>query len=208
VDRQAILAPPDGATLILASASPRRRDLLAQIGVTPDHIEPSDIDEAPKPRELPRVYATRMAVGKVKVARARRENGCILAADTVVALGRRILPKTETVEEARTCLGLLSGRRHKVLGAVVLSGPDGRLIERLVSTTVTFKRLSQDEIEFYIASREWRGKAGGYAIQGLAGAFVSALNGSYSNVVGLPLAETYGMLRGLGFRLGQVSDDA
>ena len=207
MDRRAILAPPDGATLVLASASPRRRDLLAQIGVTADRIEPADIDETPKPGELPRVYAARMAASKAKVARERLEDGFILAADTVVACGRRILPKTETADAARACLELLSGRRHRVLGAVVLSAPDGRLLDRLVTTAVTFKRLSRDEIDFYIDSGEWRGKAGGYAIQGCAGAYVSALNGSYSNVVGLPLAETYGMLNGIGFRLGLAPDD-
>jgi septum formation protein len=206
VDRRAILTPPGAAALVLASASPRRRDLLAQIGVTADWIEPSDIDETPKPRELPRVYAARMAISKAKVARARRADGFILTADTVVACGRRILLKTETADEARTCLELLSGRRHQVLGAVVLSARDGHLIERLVTTAVTFKRLDRDEIDVYIASGEWRGKAGGYAIQGAAAAFVGALNGSYSNVVGLPLAETYGMLRGFGFRLSATLD--
>ena len=146
-------------------------------------------------------------MGKARTARARGSDGYILAADTVVACGRRILPKTETVEEARACLDLLSGRRHRVLGAVVLSAPNGDMVERLVTTAVTFKRLNRDEIDFYIRSEEWRGKAGGYAIQGFAGAFVRALNGSYTNVVGLPLAETYGMLRGVGFRLGQAPDD-
>jgi septum formation protein len=208
VESRALLAPPKGATLVLASASPRRRDLLAQIGVIPDQIAPSDIDETPWARELPRVYATRMAAGKAETARARIGASYILAADTVVALGRRILPKTETPDEAAACLALLSGRRHRVLGAVVLDAPGGRRLERLVTTTVTFKRLSPEEIDFYIASGEWRGKAGGYAIQGCAGAFVTALNGSYSNVVGLPLAETYAMLRGSGFTLAATPDDA
>lgn len=208
MDRRAILAPPDGAPLVLASASPRRRDLLAQIGVTADFIEPADIDETPRPRETPRVYAARMAASKARAARKCRADGFILTADTVVARGRRILPKTETQEEARACLDLLSGRRHQVLGAMVLSAPDGRFIERLVTTAVTFKRLNRDEIDFYIGSGEWRGKAGGYAIQGFAGAFVSALNGSYTNVVGLPLAETYGVLRGLGFRLDLALENA
>jgi septum formation protein len=207
VDRRAILAPPDRVPFVLASASPRRRDILARIGVSPTRIEPADIDETPRPRELPRVYAARMAAGKAKVARQRPTNGFILAADTVVARGRRILPKAETSDEVRACLELLSGRRHRVLGAVVLSTPDNRLIERLVTTAVTFKRLSRDEIDFYIATDEWRGKAGGYAIQGFAGAFVSALNGSYSNVVGLPLAETYAMLRGAGFALALARED-
>lgn len=207
MESRALLAPPKGASLVLASASPRRRDLLAQIGVNPDRIAPSDIDETPRPRELPRVYAARMAAGKAEAARASIDDAFILAADTVVACGRRILPKTETAEEAASCLALLSGRRHRVLGAVVLCAPDGRRVERLVTSTVTFKRLSLEEIDFYIASREWRGKAGGYAIQGCAGAFVSALNGSYSNVVGLPLAETYTMLRGGGFILASATDN-
>ena len=207
MDRRAILAPPDGTPFVLASASPRRRDLLARIGLVATRVEPADIDETPRPRELPRVYAARMAAGKAKFARQRRADGFILAADTVVACGRRILPKTETADEARACLELLSGRRHRVLGAVVLSTPDNRLTERLVTTAVTFKRLSRDETEFYIAGGEWRGKAGGYAIQGFAGAFVTALNGSYSNVVGLPLAETYAMLRGAGFALAMAGED-
>lgn len=208
MESRAFLAPPQGAPLVLASASPRRRDLLGQIGVIPDRIAPSDIDEMPKPRELPRVYAARMATGKADTARALIGDAFILAADTVVACGRRILPKTETPDEAAACLALLSGRRHRVLGAVVLDAPDGRRLERLVTTAVTFKRLSPEEIAFYIASEEWRGKAGGYAIQGCAGAFVTALNGSYSNVVGLPLAETYAMLRGSGFTLAAAPDDA
>ena len=207
MESRALLAPPRGASLVLASASPRRRDLLAQIGVIPDRVDPSDIDETPRPRELPRVYAARMAIGKAEVARARINDAFILSADTVVACGRRILPKTENAAEAKACLALLSGRRHRVLGAVVLDAPDGRRVERLVTTAVTFKRLSPEEIDFYIASEEWRGKAGGYAIQGRAGAFVSALNGSYPNVVGLPLAETYAMLRGFGFTLASATSD-
>lgn len=207
MESRVLLAPPEGASLVLASASPRRRDLLARIGVTPDRISPTDIDETPKPRELPRVYAARMATGKTDAARACSGDAFTLAADTVVACGRRILPKTETPDEAAACLDLLSGRRHRVLGAVVLAAPDGRRVERLVTTAVTFKRLNPREIDFYIASEEWRGKAGGYAIQGFAGAFVIALNGSYSNVVGLPLAETYAMLRGFGFTLGSAMGD-
>jgi len=200
MDRPAVLLPPDGAMLVLASASPRRRDLLAQIGLTPARIDPADIDEAPRPREMPRVYAARMAREKAAAVRDRDPDSHILAADTVVALGRRILPKAETEAEARDCLRRLSGRRHQVLGAVVLSCPDGRMIERLVATAVTFKRLSDEEAKIYLASGEWHGKAGGYAIQGLAGAFIRVVNGSYPNVVGLPLAETYAMLAGVGFR--------
>jgi septum formation protein len=208
VTRRALIAPPDGKLLVLASASPRRRDLLAQIGVVPGRIEPTDIDETSSPRELPRVYAARMAQGKAKAARERFSDCYILAADTVVACGRRILPKAETEEDARSCLRLLSGRRHRVIGAVVLIAPGGRSVERLVTTAVTFKRLSRSEIDFYIGLQEWRGKAGGYAIQGYAAAFVAALNGSYSNVVGLPLAETYGMLGGFGFTTELASGDA
>ncbi|MDG2285620.1 MAG: Maf family nucleotide pyrophosphatase [Alphaproteobacteria bacterium] len=207
MDRPAILSPPDGTSLVLASASPRRRDLLAQIGLIADSIEPADLDETPKPRELPRLYAARMAGGKANAARKRGAEGFVLAADTVVACGRRILPKTETHEEARACLELLSGRRHLVLGAVTLSAPDGRVVERLVTTAVTFKRLSHDEVDIYLSCGEWRGKAGGYAIQGWAGAYVKALNGSYTNVVGLPLAETYQMLSGFGFRQALAPSD-
>ncbi len=148
-----------------------------------------------------------MAAGKAGVARGQFSASYILAADTVVACGRRILPKAETESEARRCLELLSGRRHRVIGAVILTAPDGRIAERLVTTAVTFKRLSRQEIDFYLATMEWRGKAGGYAIQGCAAAFVSAVNGSYSNVVGLPLAETYAMLCGMGFTLGPAPDN-
>ena len=207
MDRRAILLAPNETSLVLASASPRRRDLLAQIGLVADRIEPADIDETPRARELPRLYAARMAAGKAAAIRDPAGNSFILAADTVVACGRRILPKTETEAEARTCLELLSGRRHQVLGAVMLRHPDGRKVERVVTTAVTFKRLSHGEIDTYLGSGEWRGKAGGYAIQGWAGAYVRALNGSYTNVVGLPLAETYAMLDGFGFRQALTSDD-
>ena len=203
MDRRAILLAPNETSLVLASASPRRRDLLAQIGLVADRIEPADIDETPRARELPRLYAA----GKAAAIRDPAGNSFILAADTVVACGRRILPKTETEAEARTCLKLLSGRRHQVLGAVMLRHPDGRKVERVVTTAVTFKRLSHGEIDIYLGSGEWRGKAGGYAIQGWAGAYVRALNGSYTNVVGLPLAETYAMLDGFGFRQALTSDD-
>ena len=201
MDRAAVLEPPDGDFLILASASPRRRDLMHQIGADPDRIVPADIDETIRPREHPRDYAARMARSKAEAVRAREGHGFILAADTVVALGRRILPKAETEEQARRCLTLLSGRRHRVLGAVVLDCPDGRRLERLVVTSVTLKRLSSVETEIYITTGEWEGKAGGYAIQGMAGAFVKSLNGSYPNVVGLPLAETQALLVGASFNL-------
>jgi septum formation protein len=185
--------------LILASASPRRRDLLAQIGVTPDHIDAADIDETPLPRELPAPHAQRLARTKAETVAARHPGAFILAADTVVACGRRILPKAESEKDARQCLDLLTGRRHRVLGGVCLIAPDGRRSEKLVTTQVTFASLDKLAFEAYIAGGEWRGKAGGYAIQGKAATFVRWLGGSYSNVVGLPLHEVWGMLRGLGY---------
>ena len=185
--------------LILASASPRRRDLLAQIGLTPSAIDAADLDEAPLPRELPAPHAQRLARAKAETVAARHPGAFILAADTVVACGRRILPKAETEAQARECLSLLSGRRHRVLGGVCLLAPDGRRSERVVTTQVTFSRLDQSEIDAYIAGGEWHGKAGGYAIQGKAAVFVRWIGGSYSNIVGLPLQESYAMLRGLGY---------
>lgn len=192
---------PDTATapLVLASASPRRRELLCQIGIEPDAIEPAGVDERPLSRELPTHYARRLAEAKADAIAARHPGAYLLAADTVVALGRRIVPKPNDEDEARRCLELLSGRRHRVLGAVVVVAPDGRRARRLVTTAVRFKRLSRAELVDYLDSGEWRDKAGGYAIQGRAAAFVPALNGSYSNVVGLPLAETAGLLAGLGY---------
>lgn len=182
--------------LALASASPRRLALLAQIGVTPAHVLAPDIDETPAREELPRPYAQRLARAKAAAVDAP---GCaVLAADTVVAVGRRILPKAETAAEARRCLSLLSGRRHRVLTAVVLALPDGRHAERLATSIVTFARLTDPQIEAYVAGEEWHGKAGGYAIQGHAAAFVRFLSGSHSNVVGLPLFETAQLLRGFG----------
>jgi septum formation protein len=186
--------------LILASASPRRLDLLRQIGVEPTRVEPADVDETPLKAETPRLLALRLAVSKAEAAAARAKDGYVLAADTVVAVGRRVLPKAETEAEARACLGLLSGRNHKVLTGVCLIAPDGRKATRLAETRVAFKRLSQEETEAYIESGEWRGKAGGYAVQGRAGAFVMSLVGSYSGVVGLPLYETQALLTGLGWR--------
>lgn len=185
------------APLILASASPRRRDLLAQIGIHPDTIQPTDINETPKPGELPRALAGRLAREKAEAVKA---DGFVLAADTVVAVGRRILPKAETETEARECLALLSGRTHRVFTGVSVRAPDGRIAERTVVSRVTVKRLSDAEIEAYIATGDWQGKAGGYAIQGPAGAFIPSIQGSYSAIVGLPLYETRALLTGLGWR--------
>ena len=185
--------------LILASASPRRLALLAQIGLVPDAVVPADIDETPNKDELPRPLAQRLA--RAKAAAAAREGAFVLAADTVVGVGRRILPKAETEAEARACLALLSGRRHSVLTAVVLRAPDGRQAERVVDSTVTFARLTPAQVEAYLASGEWQGKAGGYAIQGRAAAHIRFIAGSHSNVVGLPLFETAQLLRGLGYPL-------
>ena len=187
-------------TLVLASASPRRVDLLRQVGIEPRQIDPADIDETPRPRELPRLYALRMAGAKLAAVASRHPGAIVLAADSVVACGRRILPKAEDEETARRCLDLLSGRRHRVLGGVAVAHPDGSVRTRLVETAVTFKRLSPDEIDAYVAGGEWHGKAGGYAIQGHAARFVRFLSGSYSNVVGLPLFETAAMLAAAGLR--------
>lgn len=184
--------------LILASASPRRLALLAQIGVEPDDVAFPDIDETPRKAETPRLCAQRLARAKAAAIGAP-DNALVLAADTVVAAGRRILPKAETEEQALACLLLLSGRRHSVLTGVVLTAPDGRRGERMVISQVGFARLTQARIDAYLESGEWRGKAGGYAIQGRAGAFIRFLSGSYSNVVGLPLFETAQLLRGAGW---------
>ncbi|MCE9649788.1 MAG: Maf family nucleotide pyrophosphatase [Parvibaculum sp.] len=185
--------------LVLASASPRRLALLEQIGIAPDAVRAADIDETPLKGELPRLHAQRLAREKAEAV-ARMEPGAfVLAADTVVACGRRILPKAETEADARACLALLSGRAHRVYTAIALIDPDGKLRERVNETRVAFKRLSAAEIEAYIAGGEWRGKAGGYAVQGRAAAFVRLLTGSYSGVVGLPLFETATLLEGAGF---------
>ncbi len=181
--------------LVLASASPRRLDLLRQVGLEPATIDPADIDETPHARELPRAYALRMACAKLDVVRQRHPHALVLAADSVVVCGRRILPKTETEAEARDCLLKMSGRRHRVLGGVAVAGPDGKVRTRLIETIVRFKRLEIADIDAYLASGEWQGKAGGYAIQGRAAAFVAFLSGSYSNVVGLPLFETVSLLK-------------
>lgn len=180
--------------LILASASPRRQQLLARIGVIADAIVPADIDESARKGELPRVYARRMATEKAAVVAALHPDAAILSGDTVVATGRRILPKAESEADARMCLDLLSGRRHMVLSAVTLLLPGGRSLHRLSESTVTFKRLHPDETDAYIASGEWQGKAGGYAIQGSAEALIRAMAGSYSGIMGLPLYETRSML--------------
>ncbi len=184
---------------MLASASPRRSDLLRQLRLFPTEIDPAEIDETPHPRELPGQLAARLARTKAETVASRRPGAFILAADTVVALGRRILPKPETEDEARAYLEALSGRRHRVVGGIAVIAPDGRRAERLVATVVRFRRLDRTEIESYLASGEWRGKAGGYAIQGIAAAFIPFISGSYSNVVGLALAETASLLAGLGY---------
>ncbi|WP_181708344.1 Maf family nucleotide pyrophosphatase [Chthonobacter rhizosphaerae] len=194
----------DRPLLVLASGSPRRVSLLTQVGITPDRLMPADVDETPGRRELPRTLARRLARTKAEVAANRMEPTpgggpvLVLAADTVVSVGRRILPKAETFAEAEDCLALLSGRTHRVFTAVCLVTPRG-VRERLVDTRVRFKRLSRAEMDAYLASGEWQGKAGGYAIQGRAGSFVVRLVGSYHAVVGLPLFEATSLLEGAGY---------
>jgi len=188
--------------LVLASASPRRLDLLARIGIDPAEIDPADIDETSARAELPRDYAVRMASEKAAIAAPRHPGALILAADTVVAVGRRILPKAETEDEARACLTLLSGRRHRVHSAVTLIDVAGQAHHKLSTTIVTFKRLSEPEIAAYLAKGEWQGKAGGYAIQGYAESWVRFLSGSHSGVIGLPLYETRTLLESAGYTLG------
>ena len=187
-------------SLILASASPRRRELLARLSVEPAAIAPAYIDETPAKGELPRDYAKRMAREKAQAAAS--SDGHVLAGDTVVAVGRRILPKAEDEATARRCLELLSGRRHRVLSAIALLSPDGTLRERLSETVVVFKRLSDDEIATYLEGGEWHGKAGGYAIQGSAEGLIRRIDGSHSGVVGLPLYETRSLLKAAGFPIG------
>lgn len=186
--------------LVLASASPRRLDLLAQVGVAPDRVDPADIDETPLRDETPRRHALRLAVEKARAVVPRSPGAIVLAADTVVAVGRRILPKAETPEQAAYCLKLLSGRNHKVLTGIAAIAPDGREASRLVETRVQFKHLSDQEHADYLAGGEWNGKAGGYGVQGVAGGFIVDLHGSYTSVVGLPLYETLNLLTGLGYR--------
>jgi septum formation protein len=185
--------------LVLASASPRRLDLLAQIALSPDTVDPAHLDETPLPRELPARHALRLAEAKARLVAARHPGTFVLGADTVVACGRRILPKPSDADAARRCLLLLSGRRHRVHGGIALVLPDGRLVSRRTETAVIFKRLDDSEIAGYLAAGEWRGKAGGYAIQGLAARFIRQIIGSYSNVVGLPLFETVNLLAGHSF---------
>ncbi len=193
--------------LVLASGSPRRLQLLQQAGIEPDHLSPVNADETPQKGEQPRSLAKRLAKEKALFAieNAKRspelQNGYILAADTVVGVGRRILPKAEMLDQASMCLRLLSGRSHRVFTGLTVVNPKGVMRHRLVETRVRFKRLSQEEMEAYLASGEWRGKAGGYAIQGLAGSFIVKLVGSYTNVVGLPLYETVSLLVGEGYRV-------
>jgi septum formation protein len=188
--------------LVLASASPRRRDLLARIGVTPDAVDAADIDETPTKGELPRVHAVRLARAKALTVASRHPGAVVLAADTVVAAGRRILPKADDETTARDCLTLLGGRRHHVLTAVAVIDASGKLRERISDTIVTFKPLPHAEIDAYLRTSEWAGKAGGYAIQGHAEAFVRWLSGSHSGVVGLPLFETRNLLIASGVDLG------
>src|SRR4051794_15719999 len=191
--------------LVLASGSPRRLGLLNQGGIEPDQLLPSDVDETPVKGELPRAYATRLARQKAGAAleAIRRSDelrgSFVVAADTVVAVGRRILPKAELLDEAAQCLRLLSGRSHRVYTGICVVTPKEAFRQRLVETRVRFKRLSQEDLEAYLASGEWRGKAGGYGVQGLAGTFVVKLVGSYTNIVGLPLYETLSLLGGEGF---------
>jgi septum formation protein len=194
---------------VLASGSPRRLALLQQVGIEPDALLPADIDETPLRSESPRELARRLARGKADIARRTcrsrddLKGAYVVSADTVVAVGKRVLPKAEVVDEAAACLRLLSGRTHRVYTAVCVINPRDGIRERIVETRVRFKRISRDELERYLASGEWRGKAGGYAIQGLAGTFVVKLIGSYPNVVGLPLYETVSLLDGEGFPVRQ-----
>ena len=204
-DLTGIQSKPDGRPgepplFVLASASPRRVDLLRQIGYVPDLVDPADIDETPLDGETPVLHAERLAREKAVAIAARHPGAFTLGADTVVACGRRILPKAEDEATARRCLDLLSGRRHRVHGGVALVAPDGTVAQRRVQSVVVFKRLTEAEIAWYLASGEWNGKAGGYAIQGLAARFVREIGGSYSNIVGLPLFETAQLLAGRGVR--------
>ena len=191
--------PQTPQRLVLASASPRRLALLRQIGLEPDAIEAADLDETPLKDETPRRLAVRLARAKADSVAARHAGSYVLAADTVVALGRRVLPKAQTGQEVRRCLELLSGRTHQVLTGLCVLGPDGRRAQRLVETRVRFKRLTVVEVDRYLQSQEGLGKAGGYAVQGRAGGFVTTLQGSYSGVVGLPLYEAANLLAGLGY---------
>jgi septum formation protein len=185
--------------LVLASSSPRRLDLLRQVALDPDLVDPAELNETALKGELPAQHATRLAAAKARAVAARHPGAFVLGADTVVACGRRILPRADDAATARRCLALLSGRRHRVHGGIALMTPSGKLASRHVQTVVAFKRLSEAEIAAYLDCGEWRGKAGGYAIQGRAALFVRQIGGSYSNVVGLPLFETASLLAGQGF---------
>ncbi|NUT01329.1 MAG: septum formation protein Maf [Sphingomonas sp.] len=187
--------------LVLASASPRRLDLLARIGVTPEEVVPADIDESVPPGETPRAHALRLAREKAQVVASLHPDALVLAADTVVAVGRRILPKVEDEATLRACMKLLSGRRHRVLTGVALASPGSPVRTRLGETMIAMKRLSDEEIDYYASHGEWRGKAGGYALQGYGEVYVRQIAGSYSNVVGLPLAETRLLLKAAGYDL-------
>jgi septum formation protein len=193
--------PQSSPRLVLASASPRRLDLLRQIGLEPDAVEAAEVDESPLKDETPRLLAVRLAVAKAQRVAPQHAGSHVLAADTVVALGRRVLPKAGDADEVRACLELLSGRAHRVLTGLCAIAPDGRRAQRLVESRLHFKRLTPGDIESYLACGEGVGKAGGYAIQGHAGRFVISLQGSYSAVVGLPLYEAANLLSGLGFPL-------
>ncbi|MBI1275445.1 septum formation protein Maf [bacterium] len=188
------MLPPLAGSLILASASPRRLELLKQLGIVPAAVMPADIDETPKKDELPVPYAVRVAREKCEAIATRRPDAVILSADTVVHMGRRILPKAETEADARLCLELMSGRRHRVTTAMCVQWPGRKLRQRTVTSIVSFKRLTKQEIEAYIATGEWQGKAGGYALQGAAGAFIRSMSGSPSAIIGLPLHEAYQLL--------------
>ena len=185
--------------LILASASPRRLELLKQVGITPSAIHPADIDETPLKNELPKDYALRVAIAKGRKVAEANKDAFILSADSVVAVGRRILPKPDNEAEARLCLELMSGRRHKVMTAICVIAPGSREKSLLVESAVKFRRLSEDDIRAYLSGGEWKGKAGGYGIQGVAATLIPWISGSFSNIVGLPLYETVRTLKGLGY---------
>lgn len=189
--------------LILASSSPRRLDLLKQVHITPDDVIPADINEQENKGELPRDLALRLACEKAQHVAAQHPGAFVLGADTVVACGRRILPKTENAEEARACLEQLSGRRHHVYGGIALVTPEGKLVRRICDTVVQFKKLSPPDITHYLETQEWQGVAGGYAIQGCAAAFVKFIRGSHSNVIGLSLYDTMTILDGAGYLSGR-----
>lgn len=186
--------------LILASSSPRRKELLAQIGITPDNIIPADIDETLLPDELPRTFALRLSKAKAEKIAAFHPDNFILAADTVVCAGRRVLDKPINADDARHILEILSGRRHKVLGGISVIAPNGKVLNRLCETVVSFRRLSKADIEAYIECKDWEGKAGGYAIQGLAATYVKFISGSHSNIIGLSLYDTAQMLESAGYK--------